>query len=223
MRNDKKHYIVNIVKYVLLSALAALFIFVMIKYGKYIRHIRIHKIMEYIKSYGEFSAFIFIVIYVLKPVLFIVPSSIMSIIAGSIYGPYVATILSMIGCFGSATVAFFLAKFLGKSFVDKILRGKALNLDNNIEKYGFKVMTVMRLSFVFPFDGLSYAAGLTKIKYRDFIFGTILGILPEMVTYSFMGRNMVRPFSVKFFVPILILAAVVIITISLRKRIKNIQ
>ncbi|MCI1798714.1 TVP38/TMEM64 family protein [Clostridium sp.] len=218
--NDK---IKSIINYVLFGIFVIALAFVIVKYGKYLRHIRIHSFIRYIKSYGSLSALIFIIIYVFKPVLFIVPSSVMSIIAGSIYGPYIATILSMIGCFGSATVAFSLAKFFGRSFVDKILRGKAMDLDKNIEKYGFRIMTVMRLSFVFPFDGLSYAAGLSKMKYKDFIFGTLVGILPEMITYSFMGTNIIKPFSVKFFIPILFLAAVVIITITLKKRTKNIQ
>ncbi len=106
--------------------------------------------------------------------------------------------------------------------MDKVLRGKALKLDNNIEKYGFKIMTMMRLSFVFPFDPLSYASGLSKMKYRDFILGTLIGIFPEMITYSFMGKNIEHPFSIKFILPILLLVIVVIIAIALRKRIKNI-
>ncbi|MBV4418367.1 TVP38/TMEM64 family protein [Clostridium tyrobutyricum] len=212
----------QIVKYIFMAILLVIIIYILFKYGKNLRHLRLHKLRNYIQSYGKFSAIIFIIIYSFKPVLFVIPSSLMSILAGSIYGPYVATILSMIGCFGSATVAFFLAKFFGRSFVDKILHGKALKLDNNIEKYGFRIMTIMRLSFVFPFDPLSYASGLSKMKYRDFIFGTLIGILPEMITYSFMGKNIQHPFSIKFLLPILLLVIVVITAIILRKRIKNI-
>ncbi|MBV4440331.1 TVP38/TMEM64 family protein [Clostridium tyrobutyricum] len=212
----------QIIKYTFLAILSVVVIYILFKCGKSLRHLRLHKLRNYIQSYGKFSVFIFIIIYSFKPVLFIIPSSLMSILAGSIYGPYVAAILSMIGCFGSATVAFFLARFFGRTFVDKVLRGKALKLDNNIEKYGFKIMTMMRLSFVFPFDPLSYASGLSKMKYRDFILGTLIGIFPEMITYSFMGKNIEHPFSIKFILPILLLVIVVIIAIALRKRIKNI-
>ncbi|WP_347460457.1 VTT domain-containing protein [Clostridium sp. DMHC 10] len=83
---------------------------------------------------------------------------------------------------------FFLAKKLGRPFVDKILKGKVMKLDNGIEKHGFMIMLLMRLSFVFAYDPLSYAAGLTSMKYRDFILGTIIGIIPEMLCYSFMGK-----------------------------------
>ncbi|WP_406542019.1 TVP38/TMEM64 family protein [Clostridium ljungdahlii] len=124
----------------------------------------------------------------------------------------------MIGCFGSATLAFFLSRFLGRSFVNKILKGKALTLNDNIEKYGFRIMTAMRLSFVFPYDPLSYAAGLTKIKYRDFIFGTLVGILPEMVTYSLIGGNLTKPFSFKFILPIIVLFIIACISIYMHKK-----
>lgn len=223
MKDNIKYEKSEIVRYILLVIFIIFIAFIMFKFGKRLHHVKIRKLIKYIKSYGEFSAVVFIIIYTLKPVLIIVPSSIMSIIAGNIYGSFIATILSMIGCFGSATVAFFLARFLGRSFVDKILRGKALQLDNNIEKYGFKVMAIMRLSFVFPFDALSYAAGLTKMKYRDFILGTILGIFPEMMVYSFMGKNIEHPFSIRFILPIIFLIIVVIVTVTLKKRIKNIH
>ena len=85
-------------------------------------------------------------------------------------------------------------------------------------KYGFRIMTAMRLSFVFPYDPLSYAAGLTKIKYRDFILGTLIGILPEMVTYSLIGGNLTKPFSFKFILPIIVLFIIVFISTYLYKK-----
>lgn len=96
-----------------------------------------------------------------------------------------------------------MSRFLGNSFVNKLLRGKALKLNSDIEKNGFKIMLIMRLSFIFPYDGLSFAAGLSKMKYRDFILGTMIGIVPEMLTYSFMGNNIKHPLSIKFIAPII--------------------
>ncbi|WP_368489626.1 TVP38/TMEM64 family protein [Clostridium sp. BJN0013] len=157
----------------------------------------------------------------LRPIVLIIPASLMSIIAGNIFNYYVAVSLSMIGCFGSATIAFFLARFLGRSFVDKYLKGKALKLNRNIEKYGFKIMTVMRLCFVFPYDPLSYSAGLTKIKYRDFILGTLIGIFPEIITYSLMGKHLGSPFSFKFIMPVIILFVIAFISIYTYKKYKN--
>jgi uncharacterized membrane protein YdjX (TVP38/TMEM64 family) len=208
----------NLLKYLISVILIVVIVFLVIKYRRYLIHINLRELKRYILSYGEFASLIFIVIYSLKPILLVVPTGLLSILAGNIFGPQKALLMSMIGCFGSGTVAFFLARFLGRSFVDKFLKGKAMALDSNIEKHGFKIMLLMRLAVVFPYDPLSYAAGLTKMKYRDFILGTLIGVLPEMVTYSLMGKNMHHPFSHKFILPIVIVIAVAIVASYVYKK-----
>lgn len=200
----------NLLKYLFSAILVIVIGFILLRYRIHLGHISLRSLRRYILSYGEFSSLVFVVIYSLKPILLVIPTNILSILAGNIFGPYKAFLLSMIGCFGSGTIAFFLARFLGGAFVQRILKGKAMTLDSNIEKHGFKIMILMRLAVVFPYDPLSYAAGLTKMKYRDFILGTLIGIFPEMVTYSLMGKNMEHPFSHKFILPIVIVIALAI-------------
>lgn len=206
---------------VLKRLIAALFllivIYFIIKHRHLIAHLNVNKMRRYILSYGEFSSIIFIIIYSLKPVALIIPASIMSILAGNIFGPYKALFLSIIGCFGAGSVAFFIARVLGKSFVDNLLKGKALTLDSNIEKHGFKIMLIMRLSFIFPYDPLSFAAGLSKMKYRDFILGTLIGVLPEMISYSFIGKNLENLFSISVLLPILMVVVIAIISFYIYK------
>lgn len=186
-----------------------------------ILHFNPRRIKRYILSYGKLSAVAFVVIYALKPILIVVPASLFSIMAGSIFGPWKAFMLSMISCFLSGSFAFFLAQKLGKPFVDKILKGKIMKLDDGIEKHGFIIMLLMRLSFVFPYDPLSYAAGLTKMKYRDFILGTVIGVAPEMLAYSFMGRNLERSFSIKSLLPILLIIIIASIAALTYKKYKT--
>lgn len=203
MKKNKKKLLRNVVLVVLILIVVLL----VLKHKRHFVHINLRELRRYILSYGEFSSLIFIVIYSLKPVLLVIPTNLLSILAGNIFGPQKAFLMSMIGCFGSGTVAFFLARFLGRSFVDKFLKGKAMNLDSNIEKHGFKIMLLMRLAVVFPYDPLSYAAGLTRMKYRDFILGTLIGVFPEMITYSLMGKNIEHPLSHRFIAPIVIVIA----------------
>lgn len=201
-------------------------IYFIISKGQIPSILNIDKTRRYILSYGRFSSLVFILIYSLKPIGLIIPASIMSILAGNIFGPYEALILSMIGCFGSGTVAFSLSRLLGKSFVDKILKEKAVTLDSNIEKHGFKIMLIMRLAFIFPYDPLSFAAGLTKMKYRDFISATLIGILPEMVFYSFIGQNLENLFSIKVLPPVIMIVIVALTAFYIYKstnKIKNNQ
>ena len=211
----------QITKYVIYFLGILVILYFIIYHRRMFHHINVKHIKTYILSYGKYAAVCFILLYSIKPIVFIVPASFLSIIAGNIFGPYTGFFLSIISCFFAASLAFYLSKVLGKPFVDKILKGKAMKLDESIEKHGFLIMLIMRLSFIFPFDGLSYAAGLSKMKYSDFILGTILGILPEMTVYSFMGKNIGKPLSVKFILPIIILVIIALISSYVYKTIKN--
>jgi Uncharacterized conserved protein len=217
MEKNKK----NLLKKLISVLLLLIIVFLILKYRRHFIHINLRDMRRYILSYGEFASLIFIVIYSLKPILLVIPTSLMSILAGNIFGPHKAFLMSMIGCFGSGTVAFFLARFLGRSFVNKLLKGKSMTLDSNIEKHGFKIMLLMRLAVVFPYDPLSYASGLTKMKYRDFILGTLIGVFPEMITYSLMGKNIEHPFSHKFILPIVIVIVLAIVASYVYKSSSN--
>lgn len=205
MNNNRKK---NIIKIIILCVALALLIAVLGKLEILGHIISIKHMKRFILSYGKYSVIIFLIIYTIKPIVFLFPASLLSIIAGNIFGPEIAFLLSMLGCFLSANFAFFISRILGKPFVDNILKGKVLKLDESIEKHGFAIIMLMRLAFVFPYDPVSYAAGLTKMKYRKFILGSMLGVAPEMLAYAYLGKNMERPLSGNFVIPIIVIIVI---------------
>lgn len=211
----------QIAKYIFLFIGMLIILYFIVYHRRVFFHINFEYIKTYILSYGKYAALCFILIYSIKPIVLVVPASLLSILAGNIFGPLVGLLLSIVSCFFAGTLAFCLSKILGKPFVDRILKGRAIKLGESIEKRGFLIMFIMRLSFIFPYDGLSYAAGLSKMKYSDFILGTILGILPEMIVYSIIGGNIDNPLSAKFILPIIMMVIIAIISSNVYKTIKN--
>lgn len=212
----------NIYKIILLLALfAVLYLFLNYTgriYEGDIRRIKPHEIKKILLSYGDWSIAVFIFIYSIKPVVFFVPASVLSVVSGILYGSLFGTVYSIIGAFFAATLAFYIARFLGKDVVDRILKGKVAELDNDIEKKGFKIMLLLRLAVVFPYDALSYAAGLSKMKYRDFIAGTMLGTLPEMIAYNYLGMNIKRPFRKGTIIVFLAVIGITLISFILKSK-----
>lgn len=200
----------KVAAYFITGAAVSLIIYMLMRHGEAISKINMNQVRQYILSYGKFSAICFLAIFILKPVILVVPASLFAIAAGNIFGLYASFALSMLGSFGAATVAFYMARFLGKSFVDKFLKGKTPKLDQGIENHGFFIMLIMRLSFIFPHDPLSFAAGLTKMKYSDFILGTLLGIIPEMFSYALVGSSIGKAFDYRV---LLVLSGVIVIAI----------
>ena len=206
MKNKAK----NIINAILIICISFLFIYFLLKYQKHLRHINFKALRSYILSFGPLAFLVLLLIYSLKPIILVFPALLLTVLAGNIFGPLKGFLLTMLGLYFSGTLAFYLAKSLGKPFVSKITRGKLLKLDDNIETHGFKIMLLMRVSTLFPYDPLSYAAGLTKITYRDFITASLLGAFPEMLAYSYLGQNMHHPFSKKFIIPLALVAIVAI-------------
>lgn len=206
----KKNFSI-ILKWILAIVLVGIVIY-FLKHSKVIEHIgNLNGFIYYIKSQGKYAYLVFLVIFALKPLILIIPSNILSISAGIVFGPILGTILTSIGFFVSGSLAFFIARILGQDAVNKILRGKALNLNNKLEHNGFKVLFFLRLIPVLPYDPVSYAVGLSKVKYRDFIIASVIGVVPEVVCYSIIGENAMNPLSPKFFIP---LSIIVLTTIT---------
>ncbi len=166
-------------------------------------------VVRYINSFGPLSAVIYILFFSFRTLVLIIPYSAMVVLGGSLFGPYRGFIYSMLAVFASASIAFLVGRYLGKDFVQKLIKGKVENLDSKVEKHGFKIILFMRLSTVFPFDILNYAAGLTKLSYKNFILGTVLGVIPETFSLSFLGSSIHRPFSKKFLLAVGLMALTV--------------
>lgn len=185
------------------------------------RHIGVNEIKGYLLSYGQWSIGILFLIYLLKPIFVVTPISVLAVASGLIYGPVYGTIYTMIGAFLSATVAFYLASILGQSFVDKLLKGKNTKIEGDIEKHGFSVILFLRLAFIFPYDPLSFAAGLSKMKYRHFILGTLIGVIPEMIAYNYLGTSIDDLFSKKSLVAVLIIVGIALVSFIIKYKFKK--
>lgn len=145
------------------------------------------KIREFVNNYGSLSAVIFLSIYTLRPLLLILPVSAFAIAGGSLFGAGWGSVYAIIGNVLSASLAFFIARYLMREFIESIVGNKKKYIEGNLEKNGVKIIAVARV--VFPFDILSYVSGVSSIKYRKFIAGTLITSSIEMTFFNIVGDN----------------------------------
>lgn len=205
-----------IFKAVLFLTVVSLAVWLVIRFNLYTKQ-GYEDVGRFIKSFGALSALIFIAIFSLRTLILVIPYWIMVVLGGNLFGSGYGFLYSMISVFVSATIAYFISKYFGKEFVQKLIKGRLENLDEKAGTHGFKIILVMRLSSVFPFDVLNYAVGITRIRYRDFIAGTLLGILPETFSLSFMGSSLHNPLSGNFFAAIGLILLTIGVPIIYRK------
>jgi uncharacterized membrane protein YdjX (TVP38/TMEM64 family) len=149
-------------------------------------------IKEKVLAFGMFAPLVYMVFYSAAAVLFI-PGAPLTIAGGALFGPVFGTLYTVIGATVGAALAFLLARFFGRGFVGA-LEGenwkKLGEYDKKIEENGLGIVLFLRFAPLFPFNGLNFALGLTKITFKDYFFGTLFGVIPGTFAYVYLGDSL---------------------------------
>jgi uncharacterized membrane protein YdjX (TVP38/TMEM64 family) len=89
-------------------------------------------------------------------------------------------------------IAFSITRFLGQDFVTRKLKGKGEQFNERLSQHGFTVILTIRLIGVPPAEIINYAAGLSKISFRDFILATVLGVTPVVILIVLTGDRLLN-------------------------------
>lgn len=175
-------------------------------------------VKSYILSFGVFAPVIYILMFTLIP-LTLFPDSILAIAGGVVFGLYWGTIYTIIGAAFGGTLSFYISRNFGRDVVEKLIKHKAQWFEDGAEKQGFLLILALRFIPLIPFDIISYGAGLSKIRYRDFITATVLGIIPGVLVYTNLGDKVIDIYSWKFICSIFALIALSIVSYYAKKKI----
>jgi len=145
----------------------------------------------WVESLGWRGPLIYIAVYLLRP-LILFPAGVLSAAAGIIWGPALGFFYLQIAANISSTAEFFIARYFAREAVEKRLKGKISHLDKRIEKHGFLTVLMIRLIPNIAWDIQNLSLGLTKIKFRDYFFATLIGIMPGSFVFVFFGASLIR-------------------------------
>ncbi|QDU59901.1 TVP38/TMEM64 family inner membrane protein YdjZ [Planctomycetes bacterium Pan216] len=130
---------------------------------------------------------LFLLLYTLRP-LILFPSSVMGIASGLTFGPVLGCAVTMAGELLGATLAFSLARFLGRRWIDARLWPRFDKWNKRAGDNGVLSVCVLRLIWL-PYDTVSYLCGLTRIRLADFVLGTALGSIFYVLSMTLLGGS----------------------------------
>jgi uncharacterized membrane protein YdjX (TVP38/TMEM64 family) len=132
---------------------------------------------------GIWAPLAFIFLYAVGVCLF-VPGTLITAIGAAIFGPYWGFLYVWVGAMIGASTAFFLGRSLGREFALSLIGDRLRKHDDAIARNGFATVLYLRLIY-FPFTPMNFGMGLTKIRFRDYFFGTGLGIIVGTFIFTF--------------------------------------
>jgi len=143
---------------------------------------------SWVESLGVWGPLAFIAGYASATVAF-VPGSLLTLGAGAIFGLAKGVVYVFTAASIGATLAFLVSRYVARSAIEQRLAGneKFAAIDNAVGEQGLKIVLLLRLSPVFPFNALNYGLGLTKVSLRDYVVGH-LGMLPGSLLYVYYGK-----------------------------------
>lgn len=148
-------------------------------------------LIGYIRSYGKYAAVISFMLMILQSIISPIPAFFITLSNAVIFGWVKGAVLSWSSAMAGAALCFYIARILGRDVVEKITSKTALkNIDDFFQKYDKYVILVARLLPFISFDLVSYAAGLTSMKFIPFFIATGIGQLPATIVYSYVGGTL---------------------------------
>ncbi|HEY2454698.1 MAG TPA: TVP38/TMEM64 family protein [Scandinavium sp.] len=149
-------------------------------------------IERFIQSWGPQAVVVSFFLMILQAIVAPLPAFLITFANASLFGAFWGAVLSWSSSMVGAALCFYIARILGRGAVEK-LTGKTVleSMDGFFERYGKHTILLCRLLPFVPFDPISYAAGLTSMRFRQFFFATGLGQLPATLVYSCVGSLLV--------------------------------
>lgn len=166
------------------------------------------RVETFIAAYQWVKALVIIVfMFLLKSVVPFIPFSIMFISAGMVFPTPLAVLISTGGVALLCTIKFLWGRKYGGGGVHKLaFRSRKVTKFMGFREKGNKWMLgFMCFLPLVPIGAVSRAYGATRMRYRTFIQLALLGIMPRIVLWSFVGVNIFDPFTVGFMAPFIIL------------------
>lgn len=151
--------------------------------------LNLESVIELIRGYGAYAAVISFFLMILQSILSPIPALLITLSNAAVFGWWKGALLSFWSSMVGAALCFYIARTLGRDYVEKVVTKTGLaKVDEFFERYGKNSILICRLLPFVSFDIVSYAAGLTPIKFWDFFIATGLGQLPATIVYSYLGN-----------------------------------
>ncbi len=143
---------------------------------------------QWVQGLGPIGVVVFIAAYAVATVLF-VPGLLFTIAAGLVYGVVGGAAVALTGAIIGASLAFLCGRYLVRQRVERSTKNnrKFKAIDEAIEKQGWKIIGLLRLSPLIPFNLSNYFYGITAIKFWPYFFASFVGMMPGTLLYAYLG------------------------------------
>lgn len=140
---------------------------------------------------GFLGIFLFLFIMSLQGVLVPIPSGIVVLAAGIIWGFWIGGIMGIVGSMSASLLCYYVAEKGGRPLAEKFVGKSTIDMtDRLIDKFGGGAIVITRLIPFISFDAISYTAGILRVDVKKYTLATLIGVIPRVFFYTWLGAAM---------------------------------
>ncbi len=146
------------------------------------------EIEEWIDGFGVWGPIVYIVVFALSMLFAPLPTAPMPLIAAAVFGPALGFLYTITATAIGSTICFWVARRLGRPVLRRLTSQAALDrIDELGARLGIRLLVVLRLFPVAGVDYVSYAAGLTQMRFAYYIVISVLASAPILIFAAVLG------------------------------------
>lgn len=140
-----------------------------------------------VESTGAWGPLAFVLLQVLLNVPPF-PRTVFTVSAGVLFGAVAGTVLTLLATALAAVAAFALVRLTGGRLVARYAtHPRAVWVRRRLDHHGTLAVTSLRLIPMVPFAAMNYLAGLSQVRFRPYLVGTVLGSAPGTIAIVALG------------------------------------
>lgn len=120
------------------------------------------------------------------------PVTLLIVTTALTFGPLWGAVYSLVGSLLSALLAYGVGHHLGRKSVQKLAGSSINRLSRRLAHHGVLAVITVRIIPVAPFTIINLVAGASHIKTRDFVLGTLLGMLPGILGLTVFADSLLK-------------------------------
>ncbi|MCC5790761.1 MAG: TVP38/TMEM64 family protein [Opitutales bacterium] len=143
---------------------------------------------EWVAELGWVGVLVFMGVYLLATVL-LLPGAPLTIGSGFIFGLGWGFVAVSVGATAGAALAFLIGRFLAREKIEEATKDKPKfqSVDRAIGNRGAKLIFLLRLSPLIPFNLSNYFYGLTAVRFWPYTLASFFGMMPGILVYVYIG------------------------------------
>jgi uncharacterized membrane protein YdjX (TVP38/TMEM64 family) len=143
---------------------------------------------HWVGDLGSIGPVVFAFVYIVATVL-LLPGAILTVGAGFVFGLGWGFVGVSAGSTIGASLAFLIGRFLARDKIEAMTRNKPKfrSVDRAIGQKGAKLIMLLRLSPLIPFNLSNYFYGLTAVRFWPYVLASWIGMMPGTMLYVYFG------------------------------------